>query len=433
VTSTLTTSIREMLQTARTRKTGLHTGRKIITFKPGASQAGVAALSQSADLRVAHSTDFNNGVDFGKLGDASSLVLSHLNVAVIAEEAATGPLSTHLAAAGQTDSTILAVEPEVFVFTANDYLQAYLLSLAMATETMRQYSNLSAQGASLAWQQGQQAALSQATWGILATGAFSSRYSGAGIKIAMLDTGLDLNHPDFQNRVANQQSFIPEETTVQDGNGHGTHTTGTACGPKTPANGPRYGIACESQIFVGKVLGSDGGGTTATVLAGMNWAVANRCEIISMSVASDNVPPQVSYTQAGQAALQAGCLMIAAAGNASRRPGTIAPTGAPADSPTIFSVAAVDSNMQIAMFSSGGKVQVAGPGVDIYSSWPMPQDYKMDSGTSMATPHVAGAAALWAQSNPALRGQALGNALLQSVKMLSYAASDVGSGLVQCP
>ena len=432
MTSTLTTSIRDLLQMARSRKTGLLTGRKIITFKPGAAGASLAAFSQSAGLRIAHSTDFVNGVEFGQLGDASFLVLSNLNMAIVAEEAAAGPLSTHLAAAGQTDSTILAVEPEIFVFATNEYLQAYLMSLALAAEITRRYPNPSTPTV-LAGQQEQQAGTAQATWGLYATGTVNSRYTGANIKVAMLDTGLDLDHPDFQNRVTNQQSFIPEETTVQDGNGHGTHTTGTACGPKTPSSGPRYGIAGEAQIFVGKVLASDGGGTSGTVATGINWAIQNRCEIISMSIASDNVPPQVGYTQQGQAALQAGCLLIAASGNASRRPSFIAPTGAPANSPPVFSVAAVDIHSQIAMFSSGGKVQIAGPGVDVYSSWLMPQDYKMDSGTSMATPHVAGAAALWAQSNPALRGQALGNALIQSAKMLPIAASDVGSGMVQCP
>jgi subtilisin len=259
-----------------------------------------------------------------------------------------------------------------------------------------------------------------------------SQFSGAGIKVAILDTGFDFQHPDFEGRALMQQSFIPGQTP-QDGEGHGTHTTGTACGPRGPMGVPRYGTAFGAQIFVGKVLSNTGRGTTATVLAGMNWAVANRCHVISMSVVADGVPPQAAYTQAGQAALNAGCLMIAAAGNASRRPGHIAPTGAPGNSPTIMSVAALDANLQVADFSSGGKVEIAGPGVNVFSSLPLPQRYGTESGTSMATPHVAGAAALWAQSSAGLRGQSLWNALVQHARRLPLPVTDVGVGLVQCP
>jgi subtilisin family serine protease len=89
-------------------------------------------------------------------------------------------------------------------------------------------------------------------------------------------------------------------------------------------------------MFIGKVLTNSGSGTQAQVLAGMNWAIANKCAVISMSLGAQ-IPVQPSYTAAGQAALNAGCLIIAAAGNASARPGNIQPTGAPGNSPTAFS------------------------------------------------------------------------------------------------
>jgi subtilisin family serine protease len=98
-----------------------------------------------------------------------------------------------------------------------------------------------------------------------------------------------------------------------------------------------------------------------------------------------------------------------------------------------MSVAALDAHLQVAFFSSGGKVDIAGPGVNVFSSWPMPKRYNTESGTSMATPHVSGAAALWAQSNPSLRGQALWNALVQQARRLPLPAGDAGAGLVQCP
>jgi subtilisin family serine protease len=185
-------------------------------------------------------------------------------------------------------------------------------------------------------------------------------------------------------------------------------------------------------MFIGKVLTNSGSGTQAQVLAGMNWAIANKCAVISMSLGAQ-IPVQPSYTAAGQAALNAGCLIIAAAGNASARPGNIQPTGAPGNSPTIMCVAALDSALRVAVFSCGGKIDITGPGVSVFSSWPRPTLHNTISGTSMATPHVAGCAALWAQSSAALRGAALRAKLTATAKHLPFPASDVGAGLVQAP
>jgi subtilisin family serine protease len=180
------------------------------------------------------------------------------------------------------------------------------------------------------------------------------------------------------------------------------------------------------------VLTNSGNGTQAQVLAGMNWAIANRCQVISMSLGGGTAV-QPSYTAAGAAALAAGCLIIAASGNASNRPGLIAPTIAPANSPTIVSVGALDSLLRVASFSCGGKVDIAGPGVGVYSSWPRPTRHNTISGTSMATPHVSGCAALWAQSNPGLRGPALRARLIAAARHLPLPPRDVGAGLVQAP
>jgi len=185
-------------------------------------------------------------------------------------------------------------------------------------------------------------------------------------------------------------------------------------------------------MFIGKVLTNSGSGTQAQVLAGMNWAIANRCPVISMSLGA-SIPVQPSYTAAGAAALANGCLIIAAAGNASNRPGFVAPTIAPANSPTIVSVGAVDNLLRIASFSCGGKVDIAGPGVSVFSSWPRPVLHNTISGTSMATPHVSGCAALWVQSNPGLRGTTLRARLVASARHLPLPPRDVGAGLVQAP
>jgi subtilisin family serine protease len=140
-----------------------------------------------------------------------------------------------------------------------------------------------------------------------------------------------------------------------------------------------------------------------------------------------------------QRALKRGTLIVAAAGNESRRDtGVINPVGRPANSPSIMAVGALDSDLNIAYFSNrginpqGGQVDIAGPGVNIYSSWPMPTQYRTISGTSMATPHVAGIAALHAEAS-GLRGQELWNLLVKTARRLTLASEDVGAGLVQAP
>jgi subtilisin family serine protease len=265
-----------------------------------------------------------------------------------------------------------------------------------------------------------------ATWGLGACKVPPSRRSGAGIRIAVLDTGFDLGHPDFAGRPVVSRTFVGQP--VQDLHGHGTHCIGTACGPKAPAgNIPRYGIGYRSPIFVGKVLSNSGFSVGGSVLAGMNWAIANRCQVISMSLGGPG-GPHPAYTAAGRSALNNNCLIIAAAGN-----GSGAPTGAPANSPTIMAVASLDKDFRPTSFSNKGKIDISAPGRDVFSSWPRPRRYHTISGTSMATPHVAGCAALWAETSPNLRGINLWRRLEASARRLPFPRPLVGAGLVQAP
>ncbi|WP_404286901.1 S8 family serine peptidase [Glutamicibacter arilaitensis] len=278
----------------------------------------------------------------------------------------------------------------------------------------------------------------QATWGLQAVGAVNSEYTGAGIKVAVLDTGFDLAHPDFTGRTVVSKSFVEGED-AQDGHGHGTHCIGTACGPRTLADGRGYGVASGSDIYAGKVLGSDGSGSDATILAGIDWALENECQVISMSLGADVQQVHPPYVTAGRRALELGSLIIAAAGNnAQRSQGNPGFVGAPANSPYVMAVGALDNTLSIADFSArtlpgrGGQVDTSGPGVAIYSSWPGAEKYNTISGTSMATPHVAGIAALLAEAT-GFRARELWAELVQEAKRLELFSVDVGSGLTQAP
>ncbi|MFS8101778.1 S8 family serine peptidase [Lentzea alba] len=277
------------------------------------------------------------------------------------------------------------------------------------------------------------------TWGLQATGASTSTATGKGIKLAVLDTGWEQNHPDFAGRAITVKSFITGED-VQDGHGHGTHCIGTSAGPRKPATLPGYGVAHEAEIFAGKVLSNAGSGSDGGILAGIDWAVTNGCAVISMSLGAD-VPAGTPYSQiyetVAQRAMAKGTLIIAAAGNASTRPGRVAPVGHPARCPSIIAVAAIDVNRAIASFSSGsadkiGQIDLAGPGVDVYSSFKLPDKYRRLRGTSMATPHAAGVAVLIAEKTGA-RGYELWARLSSTALRLSLPSADVGSGLVQAP
>jgi len=257
--------------------------------------------------------------------------------------------------------------------------------------------------------------------------------------VAVLDTGFDLNHPDFVGRPVTAVSFVPGQM-AQDGHGHGTHCVGTSCGPLAPQGTRRYGVATAADIFVGKVLSNEGSGTDGGIIAGINWAVTNRCQVISMSLGADIRQVSEAYEQVGRRALAAGCLIIAAAGNNARRSaGNAGFVGVPANSQSIMAVGALDSELRIADFSArskflsrAGKVDIAGPGVAVFSSWPLPRRYHTISGTSMATPHVAGLAALWSQAT-GQTGTALWSTVERAARKLDIRESDVGAGLAQAP
>lgn len=412
------------------------TGRYLVTFKDGAAEEGIKSL-QTQGMRLSDARDFTDqAVTLEDVGDADSVTFPEIGVALVSGGAAQ-ERSMSAQSEIASDSPIESIDPEYFVFSdqvtteylsgitqaaegfSGDYLRGFLRAAEMITKDLNQGN-----GHAL-MELEEEVMVVGATWGLTACKVPPSMRSGAGIRLAVLDTGMDLGHPDFNGRPVINKSFVGQP--VQDLHGHGTHCIGTACGPKAPVGSiPRYGIGYRSSIFAGKVLTNTGSGTMGGVLAGMNWAIAMRCPVISMSLGSP-AGVQPAYTAAGQAALNHGCLIIAAAGNNSGA------TGAPANSPTIMSVASLDQNLKPSSFSNMGKVDIAAPGRDVFSSWPRPRRYHTLNGTSMATPHVAGCAALWAETSLNLRGIQLWRKLQATAKHLPYPPSKVGAGLVQAP
>ena len=331
---------RMLLEATQRGDESLETGRYIVTYREDVGEGSGEHL-KSLGLRVADARDFDGqAVSPEDVGDADALFFPEIGAAVISAPAAQ-ERSLGIASAQDNDPTIEAIEPEYFVFAdvRDDYLRGFKKAIDAISSDL---DVLDPEGMD---DEDIDAQVSGATWGMNACRIPLSTRSGAGIRLAVLDTGMALSHPDFVGRPIIGQTFVGQP--VEDLHGHGTHCIGTSGGPRAPVGTtPRYGTAYQANLFVGKVLSNSGSGATAGVLAGMNWAIANRCVVISMSLGSSS-PEQAAYTAAGRAALNNGCLIVAAAGN-----GYGAPTGAPANSPTIMSVASLDSNLAPSAFST---------------------------------------------------------------------------------
>jgi subtilisin family serine protease len=437
------------------------TGKYLVLMREDAVEEGIRTLGDAAGLNVATSSDFDEGAVGGEaLAEAEAMVFDELAVALVN----TPPdqiQALGAATAEQAEGPILAIEPERIVYALQDGAPSAGIptatpasrSAALPVEFLRGYRDavnhltdrvLAEAGVSAGVSgDGVAASLVESTdtWGLQATGVPASSFSGESIRVAVLDTGFNELHPDFTGRLIQSSSFVPNQA-VQDGHGHGTHCIGTSCGSQQPNRLPRYGVASGAEIFAGKVLSNEGSGGDSGILAGINWAISGGCAVVSMSLGAPVSPGQgysQIFEQVARRALAAGTLIIAAAGNESGRPGLIAPVGHPANCPSIMAVGALDVRLQVAPFSNGGinprggQVDIAGPGVNVRSSWPRPMLYRTISGTSMATPHVAGIAALLAEANPGARGRSLASLLLQGARRLSAPSRDVGVGLIQAP
>lgn len=431
----------------------LTTGRYVVIFKDerGEDPNTVGnTLTQAAGIRAAdvvRPRDFADAAITGQiLAEADAIHFPTLGVVVVAGADAAQAIA---ASFSDADSPIRRIEPEYYAFLSDPLSPEYLRGFRDASDFLCQRASSGLAGA-----EAEVSAVTfddspQFAWGLQATGVTTSRFTGQGVRVAVLDTGFDTSHPDYRGRAIQSRSFV-RGATVQDEHGHGTHCVGTACGPLAPATGVRrYGVAGNAEIFVGRVFERTPAGfraPTANVLAGIEWAAGNQCAVISMSLGTpvDQIIEQ--YATPTRRALRAGTVVVAAAGNNARRPDDPGFVEPPANADAVMAVAAVNRFVQIAPFSGrssrttgqGGVVNIAGPGVNVFSSFPLslsrstPAGYAFLDGTSMATPHVAGIVALWAEAQQ-LKGEALWARVSQAAKPLDLPSSDVGAGLVQAP
>lgn len=303
--------------------------------------------------------------------------------------------------------------------------------------------------------------------GLLAVGAHTTPYTGQGVTVAVLDTGADTSHPAIASRHLAKKNFTSEGAgdDVTDSNGHGTHCAGTVCG--SLVDDVQVGVAPGvAKLCVGKVLGN-GGGTLETLLKGLFWAVVEeRANVVSMSLGYDLpgniarlIARGVDPALAAQAAMRQqadiikgigtlrtflesqspNVVIVAATGNESSRPKFIMDAGLPASE--LLAVGAVGfdgSKWDVASFSNG-RAQVVGPGVDVLSA-KTGGGWTSMSGTSMATPHVAGVAALWVERSRARHElsvpEIVRSAIRSTATRTDLAPSDAdatGAGMVQAP
>lgn len=225
-------------------------------------------------------------------------------------------------------------------------------------------------------------------WGLRLAGVPDAwtRTKGEGIKVAVLDTGVDANHPDLVRSVVEAVDFTDSRNGPDDRNGHGTHVAGIIAARQNDVG--VVGVAPEASVIAVKVLNNAGMGLDAWIAEGLEFAARRKVHIASMSLGSDQYSPAI---HAGiRAVIEAGGLVICAAGNDGQRNSV----DYPAKLKETIAVSAVNEQGELAAFSSyGPEIDVAAPGANVLSTWPGGQ-YARISGTSMATPFVSGVVAL---------------------------------------
>lgn len=433
-------------------------GGPVVSVEPGPGRGGIIfqTLEQDGQLTVLPS-DAGELVAAGrldrKLFDVTSLVAQRY------DEAHTSALPLIVSGAGKkADATVRrltaftddgsavrrleSIDAQAVRVSRAD-LGAFWKQLAPTGQAM----NSAALGAvPRVWLDGRvSASLDRSTAQIGAPDVWKAGLRGERVKVAVLDTGADQTHPDLAGRIAVAQDFSGSSGTG-DGFGHGTHVASIVGGSGKASGGTRQGVAPAAELMIGKVLGDDGFGSESQVIAGMEWAAAKGAEVVNMSLGSDapsdgTDPMSLAVNELSESS---GALFVVAAGNAGPATGTI---GSPGAADAALTVGAVDRDDSLAEFSSRGprygdeavKPDVTAPGVGIVAARatgtamgdPVDEGYTAASGTSMATPHVAGAAALLAQRHPDWSAAQIKDALISTARTIAgQQVTEQGGGRV---
>ncbi len=302
-------------------------------------------------------------------------------------------------------------------------------------------------GAGKVWLNGTvRATLEDSVPQIHAPEAWAQGYDGSGATVAVLDSGYDPEHPDLAEQVKGVQDFTGTSEGAIDDNGHGTHVASTVAGTgEGSTRGEGTGVAPGAALLIGKVLDAGGSGSFDQIIAGMEWAAHSGADVVNMSLGS---PSSTDGTDPLSQAVdrlteETGTLFVVAAGNAGPDEGTIKTPGA---ATSALTVGAVDKQDEAAVFSSRGprigqdrliKPEITAPGVDIIAARAkgtslgnlLDENYTSMSGTSMATPHIAGAAAILAAQHPQWDSDELKNRLVSTSEALSdIAVTAQGAG-----
>ena len=266
--------------------------------------------------------------------------------------------------------------------------------------------------------------------------------TGKGIKVGIVDTGIDPDHPDFAGRIVQMKDFTGQGPN--DNHGHGSHVAGIVGGTGSASGGKYRGVAPECLYYTAKVLRGDGSGNTSDVMAGVEWAVQQGVQVVNLSLGSDGACDGTdALSVTCDAAMGKGVVVCVAAGNAGPDASTV---GSPGCAKTVITIGATTKTDQVAVFSSRGptsdnrvKPDLCFPGGSIIScrakgtsmGTTINDSYTQASGTSMATPHAAGACALLLQAKPGLTPQQVKDILMNTAKYLNLDANTQGTGRAQ--
>jgi hypothetical protein len=399
-------------------KTG-RTGRMLVTFPAGKAKSLLQALHSVAGLprnEVADARDFTTRPSEGWL--TPGVTLDRLGIAAFT------PHLLEMSRFALVESLLawphLSVRPEYFMrrpatFRGGGMAAAPVGSIPSWLEDQRQ------------------------TWALNAIGMDPTRAEGEGVRVALLDTGVDRAHPDLTQAIESVESFVPGKKADEDEVGHGTHCAGLIAGAQQPRIGPRYGVAPKARLVVVRVFDQREKTPELEILRAVEWAAAQGCHIISLSAGrdvDDRVMPEDEHL--GETLARQGILLLAAAGNDSnRQEGRIEPTRAPANARHIPAIGAMNVKGRLWNESNGAEgpphaqVDLVAPGVRVVSASPGGGTTPA-SGTSVATPLVAGVAAVLKSRAPALRGrELLAHTKALARRLMDDPASGAGAGLVQ--